>query len=172
MAFSARRGRPRSNTRQKDLGTPELRQKRQAGITAEPIDLCLQAGIITPKQHWCAIHFRWLYAMRYGVPGIQAVNPAHLAGRELSTDNSEWKEEREQEYRQAAALLESRGLMEVLLKICIYNEHPRWLYSSYRSSGSLLLQKERDALRDSLDILCFHWRARFSHFQADCKQFY
>ena len=71
MAFSTRRGRPpRPRLDDNDNGTPELQFKRALGVTREPIDLCLERNLITPDHHWCSLHLRWLYTLRYGAPAI------------------------------------------------------------------------------------------------------
>ena len=93
-----KRGRPKIEKPTIDLGTPELIMKRLMGETAEALDLCYERGIISKEQHWCGIHFRWLYTLRYGAPGVRAVDTTHFGGFEPKDDNSEWRAAREQEY--------------------------------------------------------------------------
>lgn len=87
LSFPRRRGRPRTAHKGRDLDTPELAQKRRTGETTETLDLCLERGIITHRQHWSGIHLRWLYTLRYGAPGIRAVDPAHVRGLDLKLDD-------------------------------------------------------------------------------------
>lgn len=164
MAFSTQRGRPRKSTSGVDLGTPELIYKRAHALTAEAIDLCLERGIITQAQHWCAIHLRWLYTLRYGAPGVRAVDPTHLRGIEIKQDDPQWREEREREYQDAIALLQAQRCLDIALSICIYNERPSYLNATmrqraaqepYRASKAL---RERNALTRALDLLGKHWR--------------
>src|SRR5271154_1852352 len=109
LTFPRRRGRPRSAQRGSDSGTPELVMKRLLGETAESLDLCLERGIITRQQHWCGIHLRWLYTLRYGAPGVRAVDPTHLGGTEISLDDPEWRSAREKEYHDAMKKLTDSG---------------------------------------------------------------
>lgn len=157
MAFTTRRGRPRSHGSGNDLGTPELILKRAYGVTSEPLDLCLERGIITKAQHWAGIHFRWLYTVRHGTPTIRALDPLHFGGRELRPENEHWKKEREAEYHTAARLLHARGLLKPVADICIYSIAPVYLRPRGRQTGAgeegyVQLQKLRDAL-DLLDAL-------------------
>ena len=103
MAFNRKRGRPKvpEASERKDLGTQELIKKRAYQITSEAIDLCLHKGLITTEQHWCALHLRWLYTLRYGVPSVKAIDPTHFGGKELVSDSLEWRREREREYMEA-----------------------------------------------------------------------
>ena len=87
LHFPRRRGRPKSVHHGIDRGTPELAQKRLRGETTETLDLCLERGLITPQQHWCGIHLRWLYTLRYGAPGVRSIDPTHTKGIEIKTDD-------------------------------------------------------------------------------------
>lgn len=164
MAFSTRRGRPRKSTSGADLGTPELIYKRAHALTAEAIDLCLEREIVTPEQHWCAIHLRWLYTLRYGAPGVRAVDPTHLRGLEIKQDDPLWREEREREYQDAIALLQARRCLDIALSICIYNERPSFLSAlgkiPSRSPGSPVHKMTQDMQKftQALDLLSKHWR--------------
>jgi hypothetical protein len=64
MPLMRKRGRPAQNRPEVDYGTPELQQKRQHHLTIEPLDWLLQHSLISQKQHWCGLHFRWLYTLR------------------------------------------------------------------------------------------------------------
>lgn len=155
LQFPARRGRPRKNLPKNDRGTNELIKKRAAGDTAESLDLCLQRSIITSQQHWCGIHLRWLYTLRYGAPGVRAIDPAHLGGIEIKPEDPDWKEQRESEYNEAVKTLRRAGLSDLMLSICIFNERPNFL----KTPASLKHHKtlEVEMLKKGLDTLCALW---------------
>lgn len=162
LPFRHKRGRPKSERPSHDLGTPELIMRRAMGDTAEAIDLCLERGIITPEQHWCGIHLRWLYTLRYGAPGIRAIDPTHLGGAEIKTDDPEWRNAREKEYNDAIILLGTRGFAPMLLNLCIYNERPKFL--SLRRPVTAKRVDEATAMlaaiRDGFDLLITLWNRK------------
>lgn len=159
MRPPARRGRPRVDRPSKDTGTPELVMKRLLGETAETLDLCLERGIITPQQHWCGIHLRWLYTLRHGAPGVRAVDPTHLGGIEIKLDDPEWRISREKEYHDAVQKLNDRGLAALMMNLCIHNERPKFL--SLHAPVTEARAREATAfienLRAGLDLLVTHW---------------
>ena len=124
--MARRRGRPREHRPEHDPGTPELAAKRAAGQTMETLDLCLARGILTPQQHWCGIHLRWLYTLRYGAPGVRALDTAHAGGMDIRPDDPAWREAREMEYQAALKYLRPAQAASVL-SLCIFNERPFWL---------------------------------------------
>jgi hypothetical protein len=160
IRFPRRRGRPRKVLQGKDHGTPELIAKRVNDETVEVIDLLLQRRCITPEQHWCAIHLRWLYTIRHGAPGLRAIDPTHIGGYELKANDPEWYSLREKEYNDAMALLASGGHTRLILDICIYNERPAFLKSNmpiqphHRAIASAFLR----CLQEGLDRLREHWQ--------------
>ena len=79
---ASRRGRPPIHREKEDKGTHELQLKRAAGITQEPVDRWLKQGRLSADMHHCALHFRWLYTLRFGSPSIKALNPAEYLGCE------------------------------------------------------------------------------------------
>ena len=165
MAFSSRRGRPRSEAAPAvDLGTPELIRKRALNITHEAIDLCLERELIGADQHWCAIHLRWLYTLRYGAPGVRAVDPTHLGGRETLSDNPEWRREREREYQDAVLMLGNGARANRLLALCVFNQHPRALLHCVRPPSGTerrpVWQREMEDLTEALDVLVRLWCRR------------
>lgn len=141
-----KRGRPKSARVEKDMGTPELQYKRAHGETAEALDICLQKGIIDEQQHWCGIHLRWLYTLRYGAPGVRALDPNHIIGVEVKTDDPTWREAREAEYHEAVSRLNKRGVGRILTNICIHNERP----------DPEMVHK----MQDGLDLLVRHWKRK------------
>lgn len=160
MAFARRRGRPRKPVRlpaNRDTGTPELARKHAAGLTGEPLDLCLKKGLISESQHWAAIHFRWLYTIRYGLPTVRSIDPADLGGRTLRQENEQWKQKREQEFAEASFLLKSQNVFPLILDFCIYGKPPAFLT---RQSVSPRASRELQALREGLDALLKLWGRR------------
>ena len=155
LHFPRKRGRPRSAHKGIDIGTPELVMKRQAGETAETLDLCLARGLISTQQHWCGIHLRWLYTLRYGAPGIRAVNPTHTKGMEVKMDDPKWRAERELEYNEAIKKLSASGYALLLMNVCVYNERPKFL-NNVRGDNRELLEK-MNILCTGLDILVRLW---------------
>lgn len=119
------RGRPSTQREPCDLGTPELIYKRLHGATKEPLDLYFEHGVITPDQHWCGIHLRWLYTLRYGVPGVSAIDTTDLGGKLTKPEDVSWKAEREQEYLDAVAELDQKNLTNVVLGVCVHNQFVR-----------------------------------------------
>ena len=154
LSFSRRRrGRPKSMRKGVDTGTPELAIKRQIGETAETLDLCLKRGLITEEQHWCGIHLRWLYTLRYGAPGIRAIDPTHARGMEVKPDDPQWRAQREREYHEAIRTLGGHALL--LMNVCVYNERPAFLNAAlYEKEASPALIGR---LCMGLDILCGLW---------------
>lgn len=125
MAFPTKRGRPRKEplVNDTDLGTPELRQKRQLSLTNEAVDLFLQKELISTEQHWCGLHFRWLYTLRYGAPSVQSLDPARINGMIHPRVYTEWQEEREQEWKEALETLKRYGCVAAVRDCCIYNDY-------------------------------------------------
>ncbi len=172
MAFSTTRGRPRSYSAQTDAGTPELRLKHALGITAEPIDLCLTRGLINVDQHWCSLHLRWLYTLRYGAPTLTTRYSDSKEIKASADENLQWRELREQEYHESIALLKNQQRFEPVMRVCVFNELPAFLSPSLqhraRSENALARQLciGQRILCEGLDILVNHWR-RKSPTQSD-----
>lgn len=163
MTFTTRRGRPPkpSFPAGADLGTPELSMKRTLGVTDETIDLCLARTLIDHDQHWCGVHLRWLYTLRYGAPGVRAVDPTHLGGILRLTDDPDWRREREKEYHDAVQLLDRARLLQVALNACVYNTRPAFLALPPKGklTATYLAKREHELarLQDALDLLAVHW---------------
>lgn len=160
LHFPRKRGRPRKIRNETDNGTPELIMKKLCGETSETLDLCLERGIITPEQHWCGIHLRWLYTLRHGLPGIRAIDPTHLGGTDRKCDDQEWKIARESEYHEAIRKLMAGGHVPLIMAICVFDERPAFLQARYpKISQSASKNTDRIIynLRHGLDILAEHW---------------
>lgn len=159
LHFPRRRGRPRSSIRGRDSGTPELVMKRLHGETMEPLDYCLEHRLITPEQHWCGIHLRWLYTLRHGVPSVRAVDPSHLGGIEMKEDDPEWRVAREKEYHDAMHKIMAAGHATLIMGICVYNERPAFMVRG----ATAKTRRTKDAsrlisnLKDGLDVLVKFW---------------
>lgn len=160
LPFPRKRGRPKIPRTLNDTGTPELVMKRLQQQTIEALDLCLERGIITNEQHRCGVRLRWLYTVRYGVPGIRAIDPANFGGMEIKTDDPEWRAEREQEFADAMQALQEKGCASIVSDVCIYNERPKFLQPSKRISFRNTAGNERQALmlREGLAVLVALWQ--------------
>ena len=157
LPFPKKRGRPRKPIIEKDFGTPELQMKRACSETTEALDLCLEKGLITQEQHWCGLHLRWLYTLRYGAPGVRAMDPNHISGTDI-IDNPTWREAREAEYHAAIKKVTAYGSITMLMRVCIHNERPDFLS---RSVARILKSgNELNELRDSLEVLTRWWRRK------------
>lgn len=155
LSFPRRRGRPRKNLPKKDYGTAELISKRASGETKEALDLCLERGLITPFQHWCGIHLRWLYTLRYGAPGVRAVDPTHLGGMEIASEDPEWRMKRESEYHIALGALHKAGVGEIIMSICVYDERPDFLRRPLSLVSSPV--DNLQYIKKGLDVLVSLW---------------
>lgn len=158
MTRHFKRGRPRVTRPHRDPGTPELVAKRLSCATTEPLDLCLAREFITPEQHWCGIHLRCLYTLRFGAPGIRAIDPTHFGGKENNISDPVWRAERESEYNDSMQHLRARRLDLLVLDICVHHEMPILL----RKRLPQLAEGERQIslLRDGLTLLTTLWRRR------------
>lgn len=167
MAFTNRRGRPATKTPDRsDLGTPELIKKRLWGITSEALDICLARNLISAEQHWCGIHLRWLYTLRYGVPSVKALDPTHPGGRELGSDNPKWREEREREYHEAIHAIGNMAAVQAVLELCVFNQRPAFLHTdaagTIKSASRSLAHRQRELflIHSGLDALVKLWCKR------------
>lgn len=156
MKYRTKRGRPKSSHSGKDYGTPELIIKRQIGITSEPLDLCLERGIITIDEHWAGIHLRWLYTIIFGAPTVSASDPSSLGGKNLRTDDSGWLHEREQEYSLAQITLRRLHALPLVPDVCIFNHLPRFLllhHNAKNLQSAIAHSDEYQCFRDGLNGL-------------------
>lgn len=156
MGFSRKRGRPKTEKQEKDLGTVELREKRNRDMTAEPIDLCLKRGLIDQLEHESAIRLKWLYTLRFGAPGISAYNPEKVGKSCFRADCEEWLKARSYEYDQALTALAKIGAKRLVMNICIFGQRPEFLMP-YRKSLNTANAHTRYAqltiLKEGLELL-------------------
>lgn len=128
MSFSTRRGRPPKPKPTKDHGTPELQAKRSHGLTTEAIDLCLERRLISPSQHWCGLHLRWLYTIRYGAPSLSSHWWQLLCEQHGPREETQgWRKAREEEYTEAREHLRKHRCYDAVMRICVYDETPCFL---------------------------------------------
>lgn len=153
MAFSSKRGRPKTVKPLHDCGTPELAFKRALGLTQEPLDGCLQRGLIHPHHHRAGLHLRWLYTLRYGAPSIRVI-PLNDEGHSPSrSDNPAWRSDREAEYKEAIALLRQLRAYEPVMRLCVFQDWPASLNAAAPSENQAYQQ-----LITGLTGLCRLWR--------------
>jgi len=165
MAFSSKRGRPKQTKQPHDHGTPELVAKRSAGHTREPLDRLLDKRLITPRQHWCGLHLRWLYTLRYGAPSI-ACRAFHIADAPRPrTDDPEWRTAREAEYKEAVCTLQSNHLYEAIMGLCVFHSSPAILNQKLQNAAlknpriAESLHHEYQCIIHGLTLLTQLWRA-------------
>jgi hypothetical protein len=136
------------------------------GMTAEPIDLCLEKQLITHAQHWCGLHLRWLYTLRYGAPSLSTHYGDKREAGLRSADDPAWRKQREAEYHEATALLRTRLHYEPVMRLTVYNELPSFLnpvlcrraWDQPSLAEQLSLAQRR--LTDGLELLALHWQRR------------
>ena len=165
MAFTTQRGRPRKEPHpETDIGTPELRLKHALRLTAEPIDLLLEKSIITPRQHWCGLHLRWLYTLRYGAPSITTRYADREAPQAAMPTDENWRAMREREYLEATDLLKRERHCNSVMRVAVFNEQPASLNHSMMLKASshpalrAALSAQNTHLRDGLELLARHWQ--------------
>lgn len=167
MAFSTQRGRPRKPLNDNDPGTPELRLKHALRMTIEPIDLCLEKSLITDCQHWCGLHLRWLYTLRYGAPSVTSsyTDRQGSGGTGAETqEESAWKIDRITEYTDAIALLHAHRRYDCVMRLAVYNETPSFLSTRLRAKATeeyataRALAHAHEQLQQGLELLAHHWR--------------
>lgn len=164
MAFSTQRGRPRSARPQNDHGTPELQRKRASGITQEPIDICLGRNLISESQHWCALHLRWLYTLRYGAPAVSSSLNRLYDAPTARPDDPSWRSARENEFAEAVNMLRNYKRYLPVAQLAIFNEHPRFLHETWRNAAwksthmREALLREYQQVQEGLQLLESHWK--------------
>jgi hypothetical protein len=118
-----RRGRPCLARPEVDLGTEQLRAKRQYGITMEPLDYLHQRGLLTDRQHKTGLWLRWLYTLRHGAPTLQS-SLCHIPGK-ASTRTEEERMTLEAQYLEAITILKQYHAAESVCALVIHHQFPR-----------------------------------------------
>jgi hypothetical protein len=158
--FTNKRGRPKSDKPSIDLGTPELIQKKANEETNESLDICLRRGLIEQSQHWCGIHLRWLHTIRYGAPGVSAIQLFDMSQDTTGVVDEQWRKDRESEYIDAVCLLAKHHALKPIVNICIYNEIPGFLIHPQKIRRNIADRKysELERFRMGLDLLYNYWK--------------
>ena len=155
MGFSSRRGRPKREAVQEvDRGTMQLQQKRRAALTVEPLDWLREEGVINAQQHWCGLHFRWLYTLRYGAFTPQSLDAAREKGILHKREYEEWQGEREGEWREVTQQLKQAGLLEMALEFCVYSQVIPTQWRQFRHRSGPRRQKLCESLREMQLMWC------------------
>ncbi|MCD6035130.1 MAG: hypothetical protein K0R63_871 [Rickettsiales bacterium] len=145
MMLHRKRGRPCLRRASRDLGTPELQEKRTQHITAEPLDFLHHKGLISSTQHQAGMRLRWLYSLRFGVPRVQAYNAEHIAGSSSSPYDPLWLAARNREYLLLCRILKEEGVEKTVSDVCIHLKSPLHIaplergleaLANYRKKGS------------------------------------
>ncbi len=123
MAFSTRRGRPKTPQPKTDRGTPELRRQRACGHTIEPIDLYARKGLITDAEHRAALHLRWLHSLTFGTGAPTSSFPLPDTACSPRTDDPAWRTAREKEYHRLVETLVAQGTYRAIRACCMEHQH-------------------------------------------------
>ncbi|MFM9889754.1 MAG: hypothetical protein ACKVOE_03785 [Rickettsiales bacterium] len=167
MAFTTRRGRPAKSPETHDYGTPELRFKHAHGLTAEPIDVCLERDLISRAQHRSGLHLRWLYTLRYGAPSL-TTRYADASCRDGPADDGQWRSLREREYHEASRLLKAHRCYEPVMRLAVFNETPSFLSVGLRARCwedariAAQINHAHQQLTQGLELLTTLWRKEAS----------
>lgn len=134
MRAKQRAGRPKQQRAKIDRGTLELRQKRQADITEEALDLAFKRALIDEKEHEAAMRLRWLYHLRFGSPNVKAYDPdgKFSSGGIAQQKDDAWYGKRKQEYEEAVALLSDMGARNVVMWVAVFDKKPLCLRYTMR----------------------------------------
>jgi hypothetical protein len=122
----AKRGRPKTIFTDKDLGTPELQEKRKFNMTAEPMDLAFAKGLITEDEQRAGLKFRWLYTLIFGPPTISSYVPGMIKGREISKyQDEDWLSRQKSKFYLIIDVLKKEKLLSATMNFCIYHQAPK-----------------------------------------------
>lgn len=143
-----KRGRPSQAKPDKDLGTNELQAKRQSGQTEEILDRFYRLELVSEKQYWAGNHFRWLYAMRFGIPNVRATDWCGNSGMVVSDDSEAWSSQINHQYKLAEQTLQNQKLLQPALDVLIYS------HCTYSYLPPVYIAPD---VVDALDILVDLW---------------
>ncbi|MFQ3307513.1 MAG: hypothetical protein ACI8ZF_000766 [Candidatus Midichloriaceae bacterium] len=122
-----KRGRPKSTNDKIDKGTKELQIKKQANITLEAIDLCLNKNIISKKEHAKCMKFRWLYTLKHGAPTLQSkLLQTYLIWTEKQYEENFLKD-MYNKYKYVLCELKKNNCDKLILGICVFNNYHKFL---------------------------------------------
>src|SRR5690606_7255651 len=97
-------------------------------ITAEPVDFCLQRGILSDAQHKAGRRLAWLYRLLYGKPWVTAIAIDDSDFGKKPEDSEAWLTKRQQEWHAALHALTQHQLQHSVLDICVYQQMPNYFY--------------------------------------------
>lgn len=163
MSFTSKRGRPsKENPKLKLIegGKKEPQptpKKPFVKTTREPIDICAEKGLIKPMEHKAAIHFRWLYTIKFGAPTVSAIDYEKIAGAFYKINDPAWQEARERDYAMAVEKLRKIGALKIVLNIAIFGSFPSFLDIYRRNRNNFGNFQELQKLREGLDLLAKLW---------------
>jgi hypothetical protein len=158
MRFSSKRGRPAISKPAKDLGTKELRQKKQLSLTKSPIDILLSKLIITQDQHDAALRFKWLYNLRFGNLKLKAYDGFNLRGSSMDFDQ-EYLAKKSKIYLKIANYLNQNKILNIVSNIVIFDLFPVILLPKTRevspnyANKAMIQEDELNDLKHGLDYI-------------------
>lgn len=158
MTFSTRRGRPTFTRSSFDQGTPELQTRRKEHKTSEALDICLAWGLILADEHAAALHWRWLYTLKYGVPAPSQTRWGMASGGNTQREDA-WKTRKGYEFAQLNSAIAREPAYTMFVNGCLFNRWPRFLIylqkQELREAGLLppTLTRDLNDLRTVLKIL-------------------
>lgn len=141
------RGRPKKISAKVDFGTAELFQKRVLGITKEPLDLCLERGIINGAEHAAGLTLRRLFVLKHGTPGLQSKDYSKLKGRgESKYNDQQWLSLQQSVYADVLSTLKSIKCDQSIMDVCIYSIMPSFLINMRHNKSILDLMIFKDGM--------------------------
>jgi hypothetical protein len=133
-----------------DLGTEELRLKRELDITTEPIDLCLKKDLIDETQYTAAVQLRWLYSLRFGCTSIRGYNPLNPKGLPIPRYMDEgWLADMNNLYDEIALFLTQKRCADIVMNTCVHGIFPSFLLKYNTTERA---QVELEQLIEGLDL--------------------
>lgn len=163
MSFTSRRGRP-PKAREEKLTKP----KKSLSHNQEIVDVLHKKGLITDEELWAAMHFRWLYTLRFGAPNISAIDIGRVSGKVLKLEDPEWQAAREREYGDAVDELRSIKANKIVMNIAVFDICPKFLIAISSFKDLKRIAQNHDdfsVLISGLDLLCKIWGKDNSRYQ-------
>jgi hypothetical protein len=163
MSFTSKRGRPLAANKLKVIegGRQESldANQRKLRINREPIDIYYDKGLIDDSAHWAGLHFRWLYTLKFGAPGISAIDIDRENGRAPALHDPLWQEEREKEYAMAVEKLRNLGALKIVLNIAVFGHFPKYMQIGRPTRKDYTRNNLNEVLklREGLEVLASHW---------------
>lgn len=154
MGFKQGRGRPRNTRPAVDSGTPELVIRNRLGLTREPLDLCLEHGLLTAEMHQAAMRWRWLYSIKYGVSAPKQVRWMEESTPAALSRDDAWKSQRSLELTRLTNAISREAAYKMFTDAALFSRWPRFLIY-YTKHGRLtpMLTRDHEDLRHLLTNL-------------------